>query len=62
MNHFTYEEISTGQTEEFSTVITDVMLDSFRVITGDDNPLHRDDEYAKERDYKGRVAYGMLTA
>ncbi len=62
MNHFTYEEISTGQTEEFSTVITDEMLDSFRVITGDDNPLHRDDEYAKDRDYKGRVAYGMLTA
>ena len=62
MNRYTYEEIQVGQSEKFTAGITEEMLDSFRGITGDTNPLHNDEKYAQDRKYKGRVAYGMLTA
>lgn len=62
MNYFMYEDLVVGQTAEFSRKITVEMMDSFKMISGDDNPLHVDASYAKERGYIGRVVYGMLTA
>lgn len=62
MNEYTYEEIAVGQKESFSVTITEQMLDAFRDITGDINPLHNDEEYAKSKGNPGRVVYGMLTA
>ena len=38
------------------------MLEKFRDITSDVNPLHNDEAYAKERGYGGRVVFGMLCA
>ena len=48
--------------ESFSVKITKEMMDSFCKMSGDINPLHRDDEFAKEHGFKDRVAYGMLTS
>ncbi|MBQ9550196.1 MAG: MaoC family dehydratase N-terminal domain-containing protein [Lachnospiraceae bacterium] len=62
MNTYDYEDLETGHREEFETEITDSMLDSFRILTGDDNPFHRDDEFAKAHGFKGHAAFGMLTA
>lgn len=62
MNNYTYEEIEIGQKESFSVTITKEMLDSFKAITGDVNPLHNETEYAIEKGHPGVVAYGMLTA
>lgn len=62
MNHYSYEEIVEGQKECFTVTVTDKMLDSFEMITGDHNPLHRNSEYAQQKGYKEKVAYGMLTA
>lgn len=62
MNYFMYEDLVVGQTAEFSRKITVEMMDAFKMISGDDNPLHVDVSYAKERGYIGRVVYGMLTA
>lgn len=62
MNSYHYTDIEIGKSEEFKVTVTEAMLDSFREITGDVNPLHNDENYAKSRNYKGRVAYGMLTA
>lgn len=62
MNDFRYEEIKTGHKESFTVNITEEMMSAFRQITGDINPLHNDEDYAKEQGHKGRVAYGMLTA
>lgn len=38
------------------------MMDKFRDISGDVNPLHNDTEFAKARGYEDRVVYGMLIA
>ena len=62
MNEYTYEEISIGHKESFFVVVTEKMLDAFRDITGDMNPLHNSEEYAKQQGYQDRVVYGMLTA
>ena len=62
MNEYTIHDISVGMTERFSVTVTDEMMASFRQMTGDHNPLHTDEEYAKKQGYPSPVTYGMLTA
>ena len=62
MNHYTFNEIEIGLEEGFAVTITENMMESFRDLTGDVNPLHCDDGFAKEKGFDGKVAYGMLTA
>lgn len=62
MNSYTYEQITIGQKESFSVCITDKMLEGFCAITGDVNPLHNDESYAKSKGHPQVVAFGMLTA
>ncbi len=65
MREYIYDEIIVGLTESFSVKITTEMEDAFRWITGDFNPLHKEDSYAKEISngkYASHVTFGMLTA
>lgn len=65
MNEYKLDEILVGQRECFSKEITLEMENSFREITGDDNPLHRDDKFAVgvgKGKFKGHAVFGMLTA
>jgi acyl dehydratase len=40
--------------------ITDDMIKKFSDLTGDKNPIHLDDEYAKNTVFGKRIAHGML--
>lgn len=65
INEYTFDEIETGQTEAFTRKITLEMEDAFRHMTGDLNPLHREDDFACQTGggkFKGHIAFGMLTA
>ena len=62
LNEFSYEQLTVGQTESFSRTVTEDMMEQFKCISGDINPLHNDDEFARQFDYPSRVVYGMLTA
>ena len=62
MNNYSFDELQVGMSESFQVTVTEAMLDSFKSITGDVNPLHNDEEFAKAKGHVGRVAYGMLTA
>lgn len=65
MNAYKLAELSVGMKESFEKEITLEMENAFREISGDDNPLHRDDEFAREigeGKFKGHAAFGMLTA
>jgi 3-hydroxybutyryl-CoA dehydratase len=42
--------------------ITDRDVRLFAEITGDTNPLHLNDEYAKQTRFKKRIAHGILVA
>lgn len=51
-----------GQTAEFERTITDEDVRKFAEVTGDFNPLHMDDEYAKTTVFGQRIAHGMIGA
>jgi 3-hydroxybutyryl-CoA dehydratase len=56
------DEISEGQTAVFSKTVTEADIVLFAGVTGDTNPVHLDEEFAKPTMFKGRIAHGMLTA
>ena len=56
------EEIEIGQKKKFSVRITESMINEFAKISGDFNPLHMDEEYAKSTKFGKRVCHGMLLA
>lgn len=65
MNDYKIDQIEVGMEASFSKQITREMEDSFRTITGDNNPLHRDDNFARDvsnEKFREHVAFGMLTA
>ena len=62
MNKYRFDEIQIGLTESFEVNITEEQLAAFGQITGDYNPLHSSEEFAREKGFPGKVAYGMLTA
>lgn len=42
--------------------VTDRLMGAFLSISGDDNPLHTDEAFARAQGFQGRVAYGNLIA
>ncbi len=59
---FRYEDLQIGQKASFSREITESMMESFRALSGDENPLHCDVAFAQEKGFSNCVVYGMLTA
>ena len=55
-----FDEVKIGQKAEFTTKIKESMINEFAKISGDFNPLHIDEEYAKTTKFKKRVCQGML--
>ena len=58
----TIDRLSVDQTYEKEVTITAEMIECFAQATGDHNPIHLDEAYAKETIFKTRVAHGMLQA
>ena len=58
----TFEELSVGQRASFSKTITEADISHFVAITGDVNPLHVNETFARETFFKHRIAHGMLSA
>ena len=56
-----YKDIKIGDMAVFSKTITDFDIYQFAGLTGDFNPIHIDNEYAKETPFKERIAHGLLT-
>ena len=57
---YTFEEIEIGQSAQFTKVITKEMVQTFAEISGDTNPIHIDQEYAKGTIFKENIAHGIL--
>jgi 3-hydroxybutyryl-CoA dehydratase len=55
------EDIYIGQVYEVKRIVTDEMVKLFAEATGDKNPVHLDDEYAKNTIFGGRIAHGILS-
>jgi len=59
---YTFEEIYVGQNASFTKTITETDVTLFAGISGDLNPMHVNESFAKNTIFKGRIAHGMLTA
>lgn len=55
------EELEIGQTAVYVRTVTETDIVQYSQISGDDNPLHVNEEFAKQTVFKGRIAHGMLT-
>lgn len=56
------EDLSVGMSATFSKTLTDADIVMFSGVSGDTNPVHLDEEYAKTTLFKGRISHGMLSA
>jgi 3-hydroxybutyryl-CoA dehydratase len=55
------DDIYVGQVYEVKRIVTDEMVKLFAEATGDKNPVHLDEEYAKNTIFDGRIAHGILS-
>ena len=51
-----------GDSAEITKTIEQSDIDAFASVTGDRNPVHVDEEFAKSTRFGKRIAHGMLTA
>ena len=58
----TIEEIEMGMIRTLQKVVTDKDIEMFAEVSTDRNPVHLDDDYARDTIFEGRIAHGMLTA
>ena len=58
----TIEQLQVGDTAQFSKTLSESDIYLFAGITGDLNPAHINEDYAKNTHFKTRIAHGMLTA
>ena len=56
------DQIKVGDTAEFAKTVTETDIYLYAGITGDFNPAHVNEVYAKNTFFKTRIAHGMLTA
>jgi acyl dehydratase len=49
-----------GDRKSVTVQVTDKMVRQFAEMSGDHNPIHLDDEYAKSTRFGRRIAHGMI--
>lgn len=59
---FYLEDLEIGMRSTTSMVITGEKIDIFAELTGDKNPIHVDEEFAKTTMFGKRIAHGALSA
>jgi len=57
-----FEDLAEGMTASYAKTVTDADIVLFAGVSGDTNPVHLNDEFARETMFKGRIAHGMLSA
>lgn len=59
---FYFDELSVGQSAEITRTVGAADIEAFAEVSGDDNPVHLDEAYARTTTFEGRIAHGMLSA
>jgi 3-hydroxybutyryl-CoA dehydratase len=58
----TIDEMHVGDAAEMAKTVTETDVYLFAGVTGDFNPAHVNEFYAKDTFFKGRIAHGMISA
>lgn len=56
------EKLEIGMSASYAQTITEADIALFSGVSGDKNPAHVNDEYAKNSRFKRRIAHGMISA
>jgi 3-hydroxybutyryl-CoA dehydratase len=62
MNGYDVEDLQTGMQATFSKTITEADIVLFAAVSGDNNAVHVNEEFAATTRFGGRIAHGFLTA
>lgn len=57
-----FKKIKVGMTRNFDVLITARLVADFARLSGDRNPLHVDEKFARKTRFKRKVAHGMLVS
>ena len=57
-----FEELKIGMSATVSRTITETDLRNFSGVSGDTNPMHLNEEFAKKTPFGGCIVHGMLSA
>jgi len=56
------DDLKPGMSESFAKTVTEADIQKFGEVSGDMNPAHFDEEWARTTMFKGRIAHGVLSA
>jgi 3-hydroxybutyryl-CoA dehydratase len=56
------EDIRVGMTADYRKTLTETDVVLFAGLTGDNNPMHIDEEFACSTRFGGRIVHGLLTS
>lgn len=56
------EDLQIGQSASLTNLVDDAAVRAFAEVSGDNNPLHLDEAYARRTPFRGRIAHGALIA
>lgn len=59
---YTYSQLKVGDSNHFEKTITSADVLLFSALSGDCNPMHLSDEFAKNSQFGRRIAHGLLSA
>ncbi len=62
LHGFFIEDLKINQTAEYTKTVTENDIKTFSEVSGDDNPVHTNEEFAKRTIFKKKIAHGFLTA
>ena len=62
LNGYYFEDLSAGMSANFGKTLTEADVVMFAGVSGDINPSHINEEFAKTTRLETRVVHGMLTA
>ena len=56
------DDLKPGMSESFAKTVTEADIQKFGEVSGDMNPAHFDEEWARTTMFKGRIAKGVLSS
>ena len=59
---YEFEELRVGMSATYAKTITEADIVLFAAVSGDNNAIHTNEEFAAATIFKGRIAHGMLSA
>lgn len=59
---YQFEDLSEGLSESIVNTVSQADVQAFADVTGDNNPVHLDAEFAATTSFEKPIAHGMLTA